>query len=242
MVAFKSKEDAREDVWQRMTNERVALFPFPIKGRIPNFKGAKRAAKNLFEVEPWKTAKYLKINPDSPMRPLRLMALERGVTYFMPTPRLAGGFMKFDPSKIPHNYRAEATALSSCEKWAEFVPLEELPKMDGIVAGSVAVTATGFRCGKGKGYSDLEYSILLELGHNHVPVATLVHDTQLVELFPRESNDLPLSVIATPSKVIHVANPPPPPSGIDWSKLSETELREMPVLLELKHKIELGGT
>ena len=29
---------------------------------------------------------------------------------------------------------------------------------------------------------------------------------------------------------------------IDWSKLSETELREMPVLLELKHKIELGGT
>jgi len=234
MASFTSKKAAREDVWERMREERVARFPFPIKGRIPNFKGAEKAAERLLDVEPWKSAKFLKINPDSPMRPLRLLALRRGITYFMPTPRLAGGFMKFDPAKIPPDAWPKAAALSSCEEWAELVPLTELPQMDAIVAGSVAVTESGYRCGKGEGYSDMEFAILRELGHEPVPVATMVHDSQLVGGFPSEAIDLPLSVIATPTRVIHIASPPAPPSGIDWSRLTEADLKAMPVLRELK--------
>jgi 5-formyltetrahydrofolate cyclo-ligase len=39
-----------------------------------------------------KSATAIKINPDSPQRPLRAEALRHGITVFVPTPRLRGGF------------------------------------------------------------------------------------------------------------------------------------------------------
>jgi 5-formyltetrahydrofolate cyclo-ligase len=106
--------------------------------------------------------------------------------------------------------------------------------MDAIVCGSVAVTRNGRRCGKGEGYSDLEFGLLRELGHPAVPVATTVHDVQIVVGLPWDATDLPLSVIVTPTRVVRVKRPPPPPVGIAWSRLSEEDLDTMPVLAELK--------
>ena len=233
-ISFNSKEAARQYVWDTLKERRLARFPFPIHGRIPNFKGAEAAAKLLFEVSPWKDAKYLKINPDSPQKPLREEALRRGITYFMPTPRLKAGFMKFDPARIPPEKFREAAALSTCATWAEQVPLDALPHIDAIVAGSVAVTRSGKRCGKGAGYSDIEFAILRELGHPAVPVATTVHPVMIVHDFPRDDIDLPLSVVVTPDEVITVVNPFPAPGGIDWNRLSEQDLDDMPVLRDLQ--------
>lgn len=232
--SFNSKGAARQYVWDTLKEQKQARFPFPIHGRIPNFKGAEAAAKMLFEIGPWKDAKYLKINPDSPQKPLREQALKRGITYFMPTPRLKAGFMKFDPARIPPEKYREAAALSTCGDWAEEVPLEALPGIDAIVAGSVAVTRTGKRCGKGEGYSDIEFAILRELGHPAVPVATTVHAVSVVEDFPRDEIDLPLSVVVTPDEVIEVTDPFPPPAGIRWDRLSEADLDAMPVLKDLR--------
>jgi 5-formyltetrahydrofolate cyclo-ligase len=95
------------------------------------------------------------------------------------------------------------------------------------------VTRDGRRCGKGEGYSDLEYAILRELGHPAVPVATTVHPVQIVGRLPRAPTDLPLALIVTPDEVIRVAAPPPAPEGIDWARLAEEDLDAMPVLREL---------
>ena len=233
-LSFNSKNSARQHVWDTLKEQKLARFPFPIHGRIPNFKGAEAASKLLFEISPWKDAKYLKINPDSPQKPLREEALKRGITYFMPTPRLKAGFMKFDPARIPPKNFREAAALSTCAAWAEQVPLEALPRIDAIVAGSVAVTRTGKRCGKGAGYSDIEFAILRDLGHPAVPVATTVHAVQLVEDFPRDDIDLPLTLVVTPEEVIRVAAPYPPPDGISWDRLTEQDLDDMPVLRDLQ--------
>ena len=232
-LSFNSKESARQHVWDTLKDQKQARFPFPIHGRIPNFKGAEAAAKRLFEVSPWKDAKFLKINPDSPQKPLREEALKRGITYFMPTPRLRAGFMKFDPAVIPPEKIREAAALSTCSAWAEEVSLDSLPRIDAIVTGSVAVTRSGKRCGKGAGYSDIEFAILRELGHPAVPVATTVHSMSVVDDFPRDDIDLPLTIVVTPDEVIHVSDPFPPPDGIQWDRLSEQELDEMPVLRDL---------
>jgi 5-formyltetrahydrofolate cyclo-ligase len=233
-LSFNSKESARQYVWDTLKEQRLARFPFPIHGRIPNFKGAEAAAGRLFEVKPWKDAEFLKINPDSPQKPVRIEALKRGITYFMPTPRLKAGFMKFDPARIPPEKFREAAALSTCHAWAEEVPLDALPRIDAIVAGSVAVTRTGKRCGKGAGYSDIEFAILRELGYPAVPVATTVHSVSVVDDFPRDDIDLPLTLVVTPEDVIPVADPFPPPHGIDWSWLSEQDLDDMPVLRDLQ--------
>ena len=238
--AFDSKAAARAFVWDALTDRRQARFPFPIRGRIPNFKGAEIAAKRLFEIAPWKDAKFLKINPDSPQKPLREEALRRGIAYFMPTPRLKAGFRKFDPARIPPGKYGEAAALSTSDAWAEEVPLDALPRLDAIVAGSVAVTRTGKRCGKGEGYSDIEFAILRELGHPPVPVATTVHRLSVVDDFPRDEIDLPLSVIVTPDETILVENPFPPPDGIHWDRLTDEDLDAMPVLKDLRALVGSG--
>ena len=225
---------ARQHVWDSLKEQRQARFPFPIQGRIPNFKRAEAAAARLFELNPWKNAKYLKINPDSPQRPARMEALKRGITYFMPTPRLKAGFKKFDPAYIGAENFAKATALSTCEEWAEEIPLETIPQVDAIITGSVAVTRTGKRCGKGEGYSDIEFAILRELGHDSVPVATTVHQLSIVDDFPRDDIDLPLSLVVTPDETIEIAAPYPSPNGINWDLLDEKDLEDMPVLRNLK--------
>jgi 5-formyltetrahydrofolate cyclo-ligase len=117
--------------------------------------GCRGGGRTLFNIEPWKSATAIKVKPDSPQRPLRAEALRRGITVFVPTPRLRGGFKKLDPRRIPPDRINEAASLSRGERWSEEVALVDMPGLDAIVCGSVSVTRDGRRCGKGEGYSDL---------------------------------------------------------------------------------------
>jgi 5-formyltetrahydrofolate cyclo-ligase len=212
----------------------AARFPFPVHGRIPNFEGAERAAERLLAHPIFKRVKIVKVNPDSPQRWVRQLALERGITVITPTPRLKGAFRKLDPAKIPRSRYADAATLKRGGTWGEDLALDELPKIDLVVMGSVAVTRGGRRLGKGHGYADLEYAMLRELGNAPVPVATTVHPLQLVESFPTETHDAPVALIATPDETIEVKPRRTAPRGIDWKLLPEEALEEMPVLRELK--------
>jgi 5-formyltetrahydrofolate cyclo-ligase len=147
---FADKGAARQWVWDRLVAEGVARFPFPPHRRIPNFAGAEVAAARLFNIEPWKSAKAIKVNSDSPQRPLRAEALRRGITVFVPSPRLRSGFKKLDPRRIPPDKIDEAASLSRGDRWSEEVALVNMPGLDAIVCGSVAVTRDGRRCGKGE--------------------------------------------------------------------------------------------
>ena len=235
MSPFPTKTAAREAVWDALRTQGVARFPYPPHGRIPNFAGAEEAARRLM-AHPWlEGVRAIKANPDAPQRPLRRLALEQGIRVFMPTPRLRAGFYRLDPDRIPEGNLREAASLSRGKRWAESVPVGELAGgIDLVVTGSVAVVRDGRRCGKGHGYGDLEYALLRELGHPPLPVATMVHPLQLVEGFPADPLDLPVSLIATPEETIEVPDPPPAPAGIDWAALPEGALTEMPVLKELK--------
>lgn len=231
---FHSKREARQAVWDRLQAEKAARFPYPPHGRIPNFEGAAAAAARLLDAPLLHGARRIKVNPDAPQRPVRQAALGRGIVVFMPTPRLREGFLRLDPRRIPADRLDRAAALSEARRWGEPVPVHRLPRMDAIVTGCVAVTPQGRRCGKGEGYSDLEFAILRELGHPAVPVATTVHPLQLVENFPRDPFDLPVSLVVTPDAALPVPEPPPAPDGIRWELLSEADLDRMPVLRELR--------
>jgi 5-formyltetrahydrofolate cyclo-ligase len=231
---LKDKAAARKAVWDALTERKAARFPFPVHGRIPNFKGAKEAAERLLAHPIFRGVRVIKVNPDSPQRWVRRLALERGITVITPTPRLKGAFRKLDPAKIPRDRYDEAATLKRGGEWGEEISLDALPRIDLVVMGSVAVTREGRRLGKGHGYADLEYAILRELGNPPVPVLTTVHPLQVLEDFPIEEHDLPLSLIATPDEVLEVKHPPRAPRGIDWDLLPEEALQEMPVLAELR--------
>jgi len=236
-LCFPDKQAAREHVWERLDAEKLAAYPFPPRGRIPNFKGAAEAAQHLFMLEPWASARRIKVNPDSPQRFVRCLALERGVEVYVPAPKLAGNFMLLDPKRIPPDAFQKASARATWDQYAVPISLDDLPHMDAIVAGSVAVTEDGLRAGKGAGYSDLEFAMLRELNHPAVPVATTVHDVQQVESFPPETFDQRMTAIATPTRAwLTGANPADAPDHIDWSRIDAATLKAMPMLAEIKRR------
>jgi len=231
---FSDKAAARRHVWERLEREGAARPPLPAHGRIPNFDGADAAARRLFTLAPWRDARCIKVNPDTAQFHVRLEALRRGIQVYVATPRLAAGFRLLDPARIPAERLAEAADRRTWDAWSVEVDLTALPQMDAIVCGSVAVSPDGARAGKGAGYSDLEFAILMELGQRAVPVATTVHDLQVVDRFPTEDIDQRLSAIVTPTRAIGIDASAVQPAGIDWKRLTDADIAAMPVVAALR--------
>jgi len=230
------KEEIRKEVWRILEKRGVARFPKPIQGRIPNFIGAEKAAERLVSQKEFENADVIKVNPDSPQRMIRQAALQFGKVLVMPTPKLRKGFIVLDPDKIPMNAFMKASTIKGAFKYGRIYPLKDLPHVDLIVVGSVAVSKDGVRVGKGGGYSEIEYGILRELKliDERTPVFTSIHDLQIVDSVPRKDHDLVVDLISTPKRVFRVKRKYPQPKGILWDKLKSHQLYEISVLMELK--------
>ena len=229
------KAAVRERVWRVLEEKGVARFPLPVRGRIPNFEGAEKAASRLSSSSEYVRARVVKVNPDSPQRPVRLRALLDGKVLIVPTPRIRSGFLLLDPGKVPRKYLKEAATISGAFRFGRPVHPRELPTVDLIVIGSVAVTPSGWRVGKGEGYAELEYGILRTYGKvdGSTPIFTTVHELQLVDELPREPFDVPVDAIFTNERDIRCP-PNPKPAGIYWDLLDEEKLREIPLLQEMR--------
>ena len=230
----RSKGEIREEVWTAMDREGVSRFP-GAAGRIPNFAGAKLAAEKLAGQRPWKRARVIKANPDSPQTHARRIALEEGKTVIMAVPRLRDlhPFRVLDPKKLSKQAVKEAATIKGALKHGRVIALDELPEIDFVLCGSVAVNLSGARVGKGGGYSDLEYGILIDAGKidDRTTVATTVHPIQILRRHLMvTSHDLPIDLIATPRAVIDVECQYARPRGILWDHLQPPQIREIPLL------------
>jgi len=222
-----------------MEREDIARFPRPVYGRIPNFDGAERAAASLAELDVFRGAQLVKVNPDAPQRSVREMALSSGKRLLMPTPRLSQGFILLEPGNIPSSKFRYASTIRGSFECGEIVGIDELPKVQLVVVGSVAVSPDGARLGKGGGYSEVEYAVLRQLGLVDIktPIATTVHDVQVVnDEVPLEAHDLVMDVIVTPTKIIVTGSRASKPSGIIWEKVSGEMMKEIPMLRQLKDR------
>ena len=233
---IRDKQDIRERVWQALKEARVARFP-GARGRIPNFTGAERAAERLSELDVWKRAKVLKCNPDSPQRPVRLRALKEGKIVYMAVPRLRQRkcFWELDPRRLQD--LSEAATIGGAAKLGRPIDPRQLPHIDLVVAGSVAVSKSGARVGKGGGYSDLEYAIGRALGRidRSTVVATTVHELQVLKReLPMTRHDLYVDLIATPERVIRVPRGGHrQPSAVLADELRPDQWEEIPILKAL---------
>src|SRR2546430_10618019 len=91
MDSKEQKAELRQRTWQRLEEERIAAFPRPVRGRIPNFKGSRQAASRLAELPEFDQARAVKVNPDAPQLPVRVLVLQHGKLLLTPTPRLREG-------------------------------------------------------------------------------------------------------------------------------------------------------
>ena len=54
---FKTKEAVRDFVWRLLEEASAGRFQFPIRGRIPNFAGSRKAVGHLLELRAFREAR-----------------------------------------------------------------------------------------------------------------------------------------------------------------------------------------
>ncbi|QOJ79750.1 5-formyltetrahydrofolate cyclo-ligase [Infirmifilum lucidum] len=229
------KEEIRKSIWSRLLAERVALPPFPIEGRIPNFRGAEAAARRLVESNIFQDARVVFCNPDTPQRYVREAVLRSGKLLIMASPRLRKGFILVNPRNIPRAAIPRASTIRGAFEYGRFITLD-VPPIDLKVAGSVAVDTYGGRVGKGGGFSDLEFGILRTLGaiDDSAPIVTTVHDLQVVDGVPMLKHDVPVDYVVTPTRSIKTQRKYLRPEGIYWDLLGEDYITSIPILRDLR--------
>jgi len=231
------KQGLRERVWDELEERGAARFPFPPHGRIPNYAGADDAAERLAGLDAWQSADVIKSNPDAPQLPVRRAALRQGKTLYMAVPRLRDEqcFLRLAPDEVDDIDHA-TTIGGSAEVGVQVGP-EDVDPVDLIVSGSVAVTERGARVGKGEGYSDLEFAVLREfdLVDDGTTTATTVHEIQVLDdEVPTSPHDVPIDVVVTPERTVRTGPGNEKPWGIDWDRLDEERIDEIPVLRRMK--------
>lgn len=233
------KDALRAEIWTRLVQD--GATPREPFGHIPAFYGAERAAELLAGLPLWQGAEVIKSNPDTAHEALRLRALEDGKLLYMAVPRLTElrCFVELDPRRLA----AQGVPLTEVSNWQGAVvhgrPVTpfEMPVIDLVLVGCVAVSRGGGRTGKGAGFADLELGILRELGllKAGTPIAAAVHPLQIVpdDRLPMDAHDSPLDWIITPDEVIRVHTTYPQPTGIDWPAIRPEQYQSIPMLLTL---------
>lgn len=122
----------------------------------------------------------------------------------MPTPKLGKGFLMLDPGEIHERDRAQAATIRGSFSFGVQTVVGDIPSIDLVVCGFVAVTEGGARVGKGGGYSEIEYAVLASLGKvdGGTPIVTSVHELQIVPEAPMEEHNFTVDYVATPVRLV----------------------------------------
>jgi 5-formyltetrahydrofolate cyclo-ligase len=231
-----AKQAVRERVWSRLEEAGVARFP-GARGRIPNVAGARQAAERLAELPEWAAAATLKANPDAPQLPVRARALADGLVVVMAVPRLAHArpFLVLDPGTLEVAPRA-AASIGGSARHGRPVRIDEVPPLDVVVVGSVAVDRAGRRIGKGGGYADLELGLCADAGlvGPGTLIVTTVHELQVLdEELPQTAHDVVVDVIVTADAVLRTPGRRRAPT-VRWADLDAGMEAEIPALAALR--------
>jgi 5-formyltetrahydrofolate cyclo-ligase len=193
---WNSKKEIRDYVWNMMVEKRIASFPYPPHGRIPNFVGAEAASRQIKKLDEYNKAECIFSPPDGVLIPLRRMILMDGKILAYSTPHMTSFKMMRPGTTVKVSIK---DLIRSGE------PLTR--SVDIAVVGSVAVDKKGNRIGKGSGYGDKELAYLKER-NPEILSGTLVHSSQVFEDFSNlaQEHDIPVDFILTEKELIIISS------------------------------------
>ncbi|MGQ9722499.1 MAG: 5-formyltetrahydrofolate cyclo-ligase [Candidatus Jordarchaeum sp.] len=193
---WKSKMELRDYVWNLIIKKKVAAFPYPPHGRIPNFVGAVEASKQIRKLDEYRKAECIFSPPDGVLIPLRRLVLADGKILAYSTPHMKS-FKMMKPGT-----RANVT-IRDLIRSGELLTR----RVDIAVVGSVAVDLKGNRIGKGSGYGDKELAYLKDRNPN-ILSGTLVHSLQVFEDFSQlaQEHDIPVDFVLTEKEIIIISS------------------------------------
>jgi len=223
-----SKDAIRLHVRQRLARTRVTRFPDDGK-RVPNFQGAENAAALLRRLTIWRRARAIVFDTSAPQSMLRRSALTEGKIVFLAVGGLRAErcFLELDPERLgARAWRAASLRRALCS--GRLITPDQLPAIDLVVTGAIAVNRQGAMIGIGGGLFDLKYGVLRHLGkiREYTPVVTTVHALQVIEdRIPMRAHDVPFDFAVTPEDVIGAPSLYPRPRGVLWDLLPKDGTR-----------------
>lgn len=197
------KDNLRNLIWKTLEDNKISKSPKGPFGRIPDFIGSTLAAKKLRDTEEWRNSKVIFSSPDSAQKKVREFALKDKKILIMVSPKLKSGYLLINPSDVIENEK-DASTIKGAFKFGKCIL--NFPKVDLVVEGSVAVDISGNRLGKGGGYGDVEINHLIEEKaiNPETPIATTVHEIQVINHVPTEIHDQKINMIITQKRVIRI--------------------------------------
>lgn len=188
-------------IWEKMENSQISKSNS--YGRIPDFRGSTQASELLRNSLEWIDSNIIFVSPDTAQQNVRKNAFYDGKDLIMATPKLLNGYILLDSSSTYGN-EEDASTIKGAFKYGR--KITSIPYIDMVIEGSVAVDMDGGRLGKGGGYGDIEISYLKNsnLIGEKTPIATTVHEIQIIEKVPMESHDENINMIVTPERILRV--------------------------------------
>lgn len=219
------KRRIRKEIWEKMG----------FYGLIPPFEGAGKAAERLRYLPEYREARRIMVPPDQAQLQVRINALMDGKELIVATPGLREGFYLLKREGIPAKEWSKAARGSNFSYYGKPLPLDQMGKIDLMVTGAVAVGLNGGRLGKGKGYFDIEYMILREIGavREDTPIVAVVDELQVLQEVPMADKDVDIDIIVTPQRVIRLERSKARPKGILWEYIPKKYIRRIKPLWEL---------
>ncbi len=186
-----TKDAIRRQIWDMLAAGRSPVDPY---GRIPLFEGQNRAAERLRRWPLYRGAQCLMVAPDEALLQVRANALRDWKRLVVATPGLDDGFYLLDAREIPPGHWMRAVRASGVREHGRrlITSREGLGSIDLLITGAVAVDEHGGRIGKGRGYFDLEYAILRQIGcaGEETPIVGILHESQILAQVPVSASTL----------------------------------------------------
>src|SRR3989344_8938418 len=162
------KNSIRERVREDLLGVAIpnAFFHLDLDSFIPDFFGSEVAIERVIWSPEYRNAQVIFITPDDCLRELRERALRDGKIILVTSYGIRRGFFLLTEGIVLGNFKYAST-LEGMEKVGVPVSLSEIVELgyqiDLLVTGAGAVCLNGLRIGKGHGFFDLEWAILMEL-------------------------------------------------------------------------------
>lgn len=226
------KDLVRTRVWTTLRTLAVpdSRFHHDYTSFIPDFIGSSLATAHLTSLPIYRSSPILFIAPDNCLQELRHQALKDGKTVLVTSYGIRRGFFLLNPAAIPEARWEIASLLDGMERVGRHLSLTEIKTRFGeqkirlMITGAGAINHQGMRFGKGRGYFDLEFAMLADIGVVGVETKTvaLVHECQVLDEELRgEEWDVGCDFVVTDQRVLEVKGAVKPGYGVLWGSLGE---------------------
>ncbi len=166
-----------------------------------------KAAENLRKLQPYRDASTVFASPDASLLQIRINCLLDGKNLIIPGPSLRSGFYLLKAHTIPFPSLSSAVTYKGLEKFGHLIKDEKIKTLsiDLFLTDALAVDQQGIRLGDGKGFVDLSFGLLSEMGAIRPDAAILaaVSKDQITDdTLPRDKWDVKMNGAVTPAGLV----------------------------------------